>query len=679
MKKFFYLFLAMVVFFGCAPEKTPDAVSPVSDATQQAIIDELVEEHGEEQADRIQKGVTQAASLWRAEDGSVDEFIEFCRSRYIGCDDELDLVFNRISRNFEYLFGYMNRIALELRVPLHLDIGPLHPVDQMFGAYNPSAHVRDDFFDNKIAFLVALNFPHYTLDEKNELGGDWSPMEWAYARLGDYFTARVPARYSQEYSSVNSDAGVYISQYNIYAGELVDEDMNTYFPEGMNLLAHWNIRDEIKANYGLEDALTKQEMLYKVMLRIINQDIPQEVINTDEYQWNPHENIVYKDGEEIDFTPEGNVRYQHLLNNFNALHNMDPYHTELDTYIKRSFDGGMEIPQEEVEALFREYVSSPQVEKVAEVIKERLGRDLRPYDIWYDGFKARAAIPEEELDKITKKRYPDAEAFNKDLPMFLRVLGFPHDKAEFIASKIEVDPARGSGHAWRASMKEMPSHLRTRIGSDGMDYKGYNIAIHEFGHNVEQTISVHFVEDYMINGIPNTAFTEALAFMFQVRDLKLLGIEQEDPLKKHYDALDIFWGNYEIMGVSIVDMEVWKWMYENPNATADELKEAVIDIANEVWNEYYAPIFGEEDIPLLAIYSHMIQSPLYLSAYPYGHLIEFQIEQYIEDKDFADEVMRMFSIGRYTPKHWMEEAIGEQISNQPILNAVDEAVKAITE
>ncbi len=679
MKNYFYLFITTFIFISCAPEKEPEAETPISDDTQQNLISELVEKHGEAQAERIEKGITQVAQLWRLDDGSTEEFIEFCKNNYIDCEDELDMVFNSISRNFEYLFGYMNRIALELRVPLHLDVGPLHPVDQMFGSYNPSAHVRDDFFDNKIAFLIALNFPHYTLEEKNELGYEWDTMQWAYARLGDYFTARVPAKYTQEYSRVNSDAGVYISQYNIYAGELIDDEERKLFPEGMNLLAHWNIRDEIKANYGAEDGLDKKEMLYKVMLRIINQDIPKEVINTDKYQWNPYKNIVYKDGEQVDFTPEQNVRYQHLLNNFNALYNIDPYHTELNTFIERKFDGDMEIPQKEVEELFREYIGSPQVKKVAELIEERLGRELRPFDIWYDGFKARAEIDEKELDKITKRRYPNAADLNKDLPMFLRQLGFTHEKAEFIASKIEVDPARGSGHAWGASMREMPSHLRTRIGEDGLDYKGYNIAMHEFGHNVEQTISLHKVDDYMINGIPNTAFTEALAFMFQVRDLELLGIDQDDPLKEYYNALDIFWGNYEIMGVSLVDMKVWKWMYDNPDANADQLKDATINIAKDIWNEYYAPVFGIEDVPILAIYSHMIQSPLYLSAYPYGHLIEFQIEQYIEDKDFAEEVMRIFSIGRLTPKHWMEEAIGEQISNEPILKAADKAVKKIKE
>ena len=68
-------------------------------------------------------------------------------------------------------------------------------------------------------------------------------------------------------------------------------------------------------------------------------------------------------------------------------------------------------------------------------------------------------------------------------------------------------------------MKGQRSRLRTRIPSQGMDYKGYNIAIHEFGHNVEQTISLYDVDYYMLNGVPNTAFTEALAFVFQKETL----------------------------------------------------------------------------------------------------------------------------------------------------------------
>ena len=133
------------------------------------------------------------------------------------------------------------------------------------------------------------------------------------------------------------------------------------------------------------------------------------------------------------------------------------------------------------------------------------------------------------------------------------------------------------GHA----MKGAVSHLRTRISDKGMDYKGYNIAVHEFGHNVEQTISLYDVDNYMMSGVPNTAFTEALAFLFQSRDLFLLDINQENKEAEKMQTLNAAWSLMEIMGVSMVEMKVWKWLYENPEATPAELKEATLNIPLE--------------------------------------------------------------------------------------------------
>ena len=171
--------------------------------------------------------------------------------------------------------------------------------------------------------------------------------------------------------------------------------------------------------------------------------------------------------------------------------------------------------------------------------------------------------------------------------------------------------------------------------------------------------------------------TEAMAFLFQKKDLELIGMKDNDANKQHLLALDNFWGSYEIMGVSLVDMYVWRWLYENPDATAVQLKEAVISIARDVWNKYYAEVFGTKDEPILAIYSHMIDYPLYLPAYPVGHLIEFQLDKQLEGKPFADEVMRIFSQGRVIPQLWMKTAVGKEISVDPLLGGVDEALKAI--
>ena len=651
--------------------------SPVTPAAVEAVIGKLVERHGTAHEFRISRGVERTASLWRQSDGGEGAFEAFCLERFIADQAELDLVFDRLASHFEFLYGYMGRIGLELSRQIHEDRGPIHPIDRIFAAYRPDAHIEQDFFDNKIAFIITLNLPRYTLEEKNTLGLDWTDRQWGYARLGEMYSARIPAGVIQRNARIFSEGNLYISEYNIHADQLRDGEGRQLFPDGMKLLSHWNLRDEIKSNYDQPRGLAKQEALYRVMLRIIHQEIPRQVINNPAYQWNPHTNQLTKDGAPVPAEPEDVVRYQHLLNNFNAMRSLDPYYPNLDTYIKRRFESVMEIPPAEVESLFREYAASPLIRRTAALVERRLGRGLRPFDLWYNGFVGRAGVSEDQLDRITKSRYPAAAAMKNDLPRILGDLGYDAETAEFLASKIEVDPARGSGHAMRASMRQMPSHLRTRIAADGMDYKGYNIAIHELGHNVEQTISQHFVDNRFINGIPNTAFTEALAFMFQKRDLRLLGIRREDPLLEHLEVLDIFWNNYEMMGVSLVDMKVWEWLYDNPEADARRLKDAVVRIAGEVWNEYYADVFGERDVPLPAIYSHMIQYPLYLMNYPYGRLIMFQLEDHIAEEDFAEETRRIFSIGRVTPRLWMQRAVGAQIGNQPIFGAVEKALAAL--
>ena len=127
------------------------------------------------------------------------------------------------------------------------------------------------------------------------------------------------------------------------------------------------------------------------------------------------------------------------------------------------------------------------------------------------------------MDETVAKKYPTAEAYQKDIPNLLIKLGFSPDRAQYVAANIIVDPARGSGHAMGAGMRAEKAHLRTRVEKTGMNYKGFNIAVHEMGHNVEQTFSLNDNDFTLLQGVPNTAFTEALAFVFQGHDLELLG------------------------------------------------------------------------------------------------------------------------------------------------------------
>ncbi len=682
MRNVIILSLMALMFVNCdrqpsrpLPGETASFIDPAL-CTRVAGI--LKEKTDESQAFRIERGVNQVSRLWRETDGTREEFEHFCIANFVSGDSAVDRLYQKLERNFEILNGYFHKMDLQLKEPLHLEGPDPEPVDMMFGSYNASAHLADDFYANKIAFLTALNFPFYTLNEKTEQGTGWSRRDWAVARMGDQFTSRIPADVIQHMSKVLTDADAYISDYNICMDKLVNSEGKPLFPEGLKLITHWGLRDELKSDYAAENGLEKQRMIYQVMQRIIDQSIPLEVINKGDYRWDPYRNKLFREGTEWEGTPEPDKRYEVLLANFHAMKAVDAHNPNYPTYCIRAFEEGMEIPQKDVERLFTELVSSSRVKEVAALISQRLGRPLEPFDIWYNGFKAAGGVSEEVLSALTCKKYPGTESVRKDLPEILVKLGWSAAEASRIASLITVDASRGAGHAWGAAMRNDLAHLRTRLGKNGMDFKGYNIATHEFGHCVEQTITMNDIDYYLLNGVPNTAFTEAVAFLFQKRDLELLGITRDDPMKEHLLALDNFWSCYEIMGVSLVDMQVWKWMYENPGTTAAELKEAVIRIARETWNQYYAGVLGGNDEPLLAIYSHMIDNPLYLSNYPVGHLIDFQIEQQVSGKNLAGEITRMLLQGRIIPQLWMKGAVGREISIEPTLEATGKALEALS-
>jgi len=381
--------------------------------------------------------------------------------------------------------------------------------------------------------------------------------------------------------------------------------------------------------------------------------------------WNPFTNDVSPAGAS---PREPDTRYAKLLEVFRAVRAVDPYAPTAPTYIQRKFELDRQVPEAEVEKLLVSVLTSPEVKSLAKTIEGKLGRKLEPFDIWYAGFSSRAGRSETELDAATKKKYPTVASFQAALPDILKGLGFRPEKAAWLSERIVVDPSRGAGHAMGAVGREYKSHLRTNIpAATGMHYKGYNIAIHELGHNVEQTFSLNFIDHTSLAGVPNTAFTEALAFVFQKRDLELLGLAQPEST-----ALNDFWATVEIAGVALVDMETWHWMYAHPSARADELRDAVIGIAKSIWNRWYAPHFGARDVTLLACYAHMVDEFLYLPDYPIGHMIAAQIEQQIEKAgSVGAEFERMATMGNVTPDLWMKNATGEPVGPEALLSAAE--------
>jgi hypothetical protein len=652
---------------------------------------ELVLKYGETARPAIGRGLKQAAQFWQPKDGSDDDFAAFVRGNFAGNAAAREALFERMQAALETLDGHMTEINRDLRMHSDLERGPIYPFDEALAGYDPGAHVVDDFFDNKLAFTALLNFPVFSLEEKLAQGGRWTRRQWAEARLADRFSKRIPAEVNLAIARAGAETGQYIAEYNIWMHHLVDEKGQRLFPPKMRLLSHWNLRDEIKADYGdAATGLRKQRAIQKVMGRIVTQTIPQAVVNNPGVDWDPFSNDVKPAAvKDSDVTkplpsgtplnaPEADTRYAMLLSTFQAARKADPYSPTAPTLIARRFDENRQIPEARVRKMLEDVLSSPLVPRVAKLIEKRLGRKLEPFDVWYAGFKPRLQYSEAELDAIVRKRYPTPETYAKDIPNLLEKLGFSKEKAAELASNIEVHPARGSGHAFGAGKKGFKAYLRTRVEKDGMNYKGFNIAVHEMGHNVEQTFSLNDIDLFLLAGVPNTAFTEALAFVFQGHDLELLGLAKPDAEARALKTLADFWGTYEIAGVGLVDMGVWHWMYDHPQATPAELKDATLQVARDVWNRFYAPIFGVKDVALLSVYSHMIDSFLYLPDYPIGHMIAFQIERQMEKAgSIGPEFERMAKLGNIAPDLWMTQATGAPVGPGALLSAAEEALAAI--
>ena len=250
----------------------------------------------------------------------------------------------------------MHEIGREFRQQADLDLGPILPLDEISAGYDPGAHIADDFFENKLAFIVLLNFPLTTLDERITEGPKWTRRQWAEVRLAQRFSKRIPAAVQLGIAHAAAEADTYISQYNIWMHHVVSNTGERLFPPRLRLLSHWSLRDEIKASYeDRRNGLAKQRVIQQIMERIITQTIPQVVIDNPAVDWNPFTNEVspsaVSDSEApktarnaISSEPESDRRYAMLLKTFHASRKADPYSPTAPTLMARRFDEDREIP-----------------------------------------------------------------------------------------------------------------------------------------------------------------------------------------------------------------------------------------------------------------------------------------------------------------------------------------------
>src|SRR6185369_8174884 len=179
---------------------------------------------------------------------------------------------------------------------------------------------------------------------------------------------------NQAIAQAGAAAEQYIAEYNIWMHHVLDDSGRRLFPAKMRLLSHWNLRDQIKADYGTPDGLARQRAIAKVMEHIVRQTIPKAAINNPGVDWNPFTGAVRpSDAKDYDgapastaadAAPEPDTRYARLLGTYHALKRVDPYSPTAPTHMARVFDEQRELPETRVKAILEQVLTSPLVPKV---------------------------------------------------------------------------------------------------------------------------------------------------------------------------------------------------------------------------------------------------------------------------------------------------------------------------
>ena len=635
-------------------------------------IDETIQSLGG--CERATAGVHRVAKRWQDCDGDSDAFKAFCEESFVVSDEDKSRLLDRYESAMGSIGGHLYEINRHLRRWTDLRGDEMPVIDNIMAMFDPCPDLSNQFYKQKIAFVALLNFERPDLVTMLSEGSQWSTDQWAEARIGRAFGPRIPAEVNDRARVLEHEADMFVSEFHVPVGCMIDDNGKSWFEPERKLIAHWLIREEIKAGYTQDGGIEKQRALSWVMGRHIDGTIPKQIMDSScTGKWDPRNNTV--DGEDPGELL-GPVRYEQLNTQRSVAVDYDKYYDEYPTAIARKFDLEREIPEDIVESLMIELLEAPIRGDIASFMSEKLGRPLEAFDIYLEDIAEGASSA--ELDEKVTAMFKDETEFQSKIPEVLRGLGYSNEDAEFLGTRVNVEIARGAGHAMRPGIPEYHAWLRTNRLDDRLGWDGFDTAMHELGHNLEQLISTHFVPRPLLRNVPNTACTEAFAFLYQNKAKEVVGLPEADEAKAFALAsVEGFLAACQIAGPSLVELYTWRWLYENPDVSSEQLRDQMLAIAQDVWDKYFKEYFGEDPYHILAAYQHMIGYPLYLPDYTIGHVISHQIKSHMRGKDLASETIRICSIGRLTPDQWMKNAVGSPISASQLIADAENGLSLI--
>ena len=621
-----------------------------------SLSDDMVAAFGESCRNRIDAGTARVRERWTEEDGDEAALRSFCLDHFVADPGRCTDLIDRLEKATEQIGGHLYEMRRTLRRWSDLRGDRMDEIDDLLAMFDPAPDLSDQLYKQKIAFVALLNLDRPDLQTMLDEGEHWTAEQWAAVRICRGFGPRIPESVAELARELGHRADTFVSDFHVPVGTLITPDGTRPFDADRKLLAHWIMREEIRGGYADANGLPRQRAVMQVMGRHIAGTIPAAIMDGSSGEdWDPAANTI---GGKPSTEFVGLERYERWLDMFTVAKAYDQHHAEHPTAIARKFDLQREIPEMQVERLLLDLLESPTRGPLMELVATRVGRPLEAHDIYFD--EITPSPPVEELDTLVRERFGDHRGLQLALPDLLRGLGYPGGAADFLGNRVQVEIARGAGHAMRPYLPEYNAWLRTNSLDLELGWDGFDTAMHELGHNLEQLISTHFVPRPALRGVPNTACTEAFAFLYQALAPQVLGID-EDAHATDSTIAQTMLDACQIAGPALLELHVWRWLYANPEADAESLRSHVLKTASDLWAAYFEPYLGPDDYGTLAAYQHMIGYPLYLADYALGHIISHQIRRHVQHRDLSSETHRICSIGAITPDAWMRRAVGTGI------------------
>lgn len=635
--------------------------------------------HGPAAADRAAAGIARAAARWRDDDGSAEAFAALCAEHWVEEADDRARLLDRLEAVIDAVDGHLYEIRRALRRWTDLEGPALPAFDGLAAVFDPAPGLDDQWYAQRLAFAALLNFDAPDLATMQAAGHAWSADDWAAARVAQRFRSRLSPALGHARRAALHAADDFVNAQHVQVGHLVDADGRRVGGLGRPLVAHWLVRQAIRDGYRAADPAAgraRQRALAWVMRRTIDGTLPRaQLAPGADAPWDPAANTIAGQAvaEGAQLGPE---RYARWLALFRVAQAEDAEDPTSGSAIERACDRDREIAAADVERILVDLLDAPERRTIEAWLVERLGRPLEPFDIYFDA--ALPGVDAADLDARVAERFPDAAALEAALPDILGGLGFGPADADFLGRRVRVEIARGAGHASPPGIAERPAWLRTNGRGGRLDWSSFDIALHELGHNVEQLVSLHRVPRPALRGVPNTACSEAFAFLFQAEARRVLGLADDAGQARAAAAVTVETAldALQIAGPALLELDVWRWLDAHPDADAAALRDAVLERADARWRRHYGA-YGDDPYALLAAYQHMIAYPLYLPNYAIGHVIGHQIRRHLADGDMAAETLRICAIGRLTPALWLERAVGAALDARGLVADAAAAVAVL--